>query len=76
VSAADFLNGAKRDAVIVRALINARLALDCSHGLTAQCDGEDMEINNERESDGIDEALRLLGVDPTEPLPVSMPHDD
>jgi hypothetical protein len=71
----NYLEGVKRDAVIIRALINARLALDMSNGLTARMDGEDVELDFNRESDGIDDALRLLGVDPTEPLPVSMPHD-
>lgn len=65
-----FIERALRDFIVVDALHNAIYAMVLTNGSTIMLDGGAGKLHFEIEIDKLREALRLLGVDTTEPLPM------
>ena len=65
-----FVETALRNSTVVEALHAAIIAMALTHGATIKLAGATGQLNFEREISKLREALSLLGVDTTEPLPV------
>lgn len=64
-----FVETAVRNSTVVEALNSAIFAMVLTHGSTIKLDGITGKLNFEREISKLRDALFLLGVDTTDPLP-------
>ncbi|WP_133660516.1 hypothetical protein [Paraburkholderia sp. BL10I2N1] len=63
-----FIEQAERDAKVVDAVHHAQYALVIHNGLMVRSEGEEWQMEFEREIDRLTEAMTLLGIDMSKPL--------
>ena len=63
-----FIRQAERYAKVIEALYVARYMFVTHHSLTVHCEGEQWKMDFKPQIEQIDEALRLLGIDTSEPM--------